>query len=518
MLGVELDLDSPALRGGLLGYLADQKLLTYLVSSYLLNVEKIRVTPTESAESVLRVEPPLIFDWDQCQVLLDGLGRTLDVLARGNTARLVGHLVGAPDASGPATAEGPPVSSWSSRKMTDAATPSAGDGRFAFLVHFTEMTDFIDLDPSLSVLTGLQLLHLRTRGAELLSAAPLSEVIVESRTGQRAFGEFIAVPYTARELIEMPRDAALSEIRRGVELAQERGALIVGLGGFTSVATLGGLALKELGLGPLTTGNSYTVASARRGVRMACEQANLQLSRCCVAVIGATGAIGRATSLLVSEDVGRLMLVGNPAHPERTTARLLEIAATILIHLWKLHTDQQREFAPRTLGAAVVSRMAVLPARPSTSDFTRLAEDLNRCSTYLTVTTDHRRWLPEADVAITATNAVEGLLEAEYLKHEAIVCEISRPFNATPEVRASRPDVRFVEGGLIRLPSQAELGWGVGHRSGAVFACMAETMMLALEHRYQDTSLGPNLDLQHILELDALADKHGFKVECGWGR
>jgi acetylornithine/succinyldiaminopimelate/putrescine aminotransferase/predicted amino acid dehydrogenase len=515
MLGVEFDMRSPAVRDGLLGYLTDQKLLTYLVTSYLLNVEKVRVAPTASAENVLRIEPPLTVEWSHCRVFLDALDRTLNVLARGDTARLIGHLVGAPEASAPVADLRRSATPRSGHKKTLATKASTADSRFAFIVHLTELADLVDLDPSLAALNEEQLLQLRDRGSGLLAPAPLSEALIESPTGQTAYGEFIAVPFTARELMEMPREAALSEIGHGVELALEGGAQIVGLGGFTSVATLGGLALKDLGLGPLTTGNSYTVAAAQRGLRMACDQLNRQLSGSCVAVIGASGAIGRMTSLLLAEDVARLILIGNPAYQDRSRGRLLEVAAGILEHLWDLYARDRRVFAPGTAGASLVSLVERLATRPSWPDFVRVAEEIDKRPGSLTITTDLRSWLPQADVAVTATSAVEGLLEADYLKQGAIVYEISRPFNATAEVRSSRPDVLFMEAGLVRAPSASTLGWGVGNRSGCVFACMAETMLLALEGRYQHTSLGSDLDLEQIRELDALGDKHGFSVECG---
>jgi len=518
LLGIELDVDSPAARDGLLGYLTDQKLLTYLITSYLLNVEKVRVAPTANAEGVLRIEPPLTVEWSHCRVFLNALDRTLNVLARGDTARLIGHLVGAPEASAPVAAPRRPAAPRAGHKKTLAAKARTADSRFAFIVHLTDLADFVDLDPSLAALTEEQLVKLSERGTGLLAPAPLSEAFIESRTGQTAYGQFIAVPFTARELMEMPRETAVAEIGHGVRIALEGGAQIVGLGGFTSVATLGGLALTDLGLGPLTTGNSYTVAAARRGLQMACDRANRQLSKSCVAVIGASGAIGRTTSLLLAEDAAKLILIGNPAYRERSHARLLEVAAGIVEHLWDLRIRERRAFASDTVGAALGSKIERLPGRPTGSDFVRLAEEIDKSPGSLTITTDLRGWLPQADIAVTATSAVEGVLEADCLKQGALVCEISRPLNATAELRSSRPDVLFLEAGLVRAPSGSELGWGVGHRSGSVFACMAETMLLALEGRYRDTSLGPDLDLEQISELDALGDKHGFTVECGQER
>ena len=80
------------------------------------------------------------------------------------------------------------------------------------------------------------------------------ECAVESATGRRARGEFIVVPHTAADLLEMTHREAIRIIRLAAELARDRGAQIIGLGGFVSVATRGGLYLKGSGLPALTTG------------------------------------------------------------------------------------------------------------------------------------------------------------------------------------------------------------------------------------------------------------------------
>ena len=63
MLGVELDLGHIAEhQNNLLSLLQEQGLLLYMVVSYLLNVERIRIAPSFTHGTVLRIEPPLIAD------------------------------------------------------------------------------------------------------------------------------------------------------------------------------------------------------------------------------------------------------------------------------------------------------------------------------------------------------------------------------------------------------------------------------------------------------------------------
>ena len=49
---------------------------------------------------------------------------------------------------------------------------------------------------------------------------------------------------------------------------------------------------------PITTGNSYTVATAIEGIKLAAEKMGYNLKNCTQAVIGATGSIGRTASLI----------------------------------------------------------------------------------------------------------------------------------------------------------------------------------------------------------------------------
>lgn len=58
MLGIEFVNSRDPYPHSLLGVMAEQELLTPMVASYLLNVERVRVAPTLNGASVIRIEPP----------------------------------------------------------------------------------------------------------------------------------------------------------------------------------------------------------------------------------------------------------------------------------------------------------------------------------------------------------------------------------------------------------------------------------------------------------------------------
>ncbi|HEX6986234.1 MAG TPA: hypothetical protein VF170_12710, partial [Planctomycetaceae bacterium] len=68
-----------------------------------------------------------------------------------------------------------------------------------------------------------------------------------------------------------------------------------------------------------------------------------------------------------------------------------------------------------------------------------------------------------------------------------------------------------IDGGVIAVPGRPALG-PIGVEPGLAYACMAETMMLALEGRLENMSLGVDLSSENLLLVRSLADRHGFRV------
>ena len=86
---------------------------------------------------------------------------------------------------------------------------------------------------------------------------------------------------------------------------------------------------------PLTTGNSYTVVSGVEAIKLAARRFSMNLAEETAAVIGATGSIGRTLAILLSEEMQRVILVGNSRHPQASARRLRLVGAAICQHLAK---------------------------------------------------------------------------------------------------------------------------------------------------------------------------------------
>ncbi|WP_208721124.1 aminotransferase class III-fold pyridoxal phosphate-dependent enzyme [Corallococcus aberystwythensis] len=502
LLGLEfqVDLDSYG-HASLLAVLAEQKNLIPLLSSYLLEVEGLRVAPTLNGSQVMRIEPPLIATREMCAQALGALDRMLSALAAGDTAELVHHLLGMESR--------PRLPALSPGQRRPARTGTPQEGRFAFLVHPVTLSNYTEFDRSLGELQSDELRRLSHHFNDLITPFVAGTTRIVADDGRTAYGEFIVVPRTAEEFLRMPSTQAQAEVRAAVDLARKRGAHVVGLGAYTSVVTRGGLSLRKSPVA-LTTGNSYTVVSAVDAVSQVMRGLELQLSESTVAVVGATGAIGRATTLLLAKEVGRLILLGNPARPERSRLRLLQVALELCQFLVS-QLQEGQAFPAGSLGEAVRS-LGPLPMNDLTPEhLVHLVACLEQQG-QLVLSTELGDMLSQADVVVTATSSVEKLVTPELLKVGAVVCDLSRPPNVSRAVKQARPDVLVIDGGVVAVPGRPELGWSFGFEKGLAYACMAETMILGLDHHYEDTSLGADLNLPTILRLRQRGEALGFKT------
>lgn len=276
----------------------------------------------------------------------------------------------------------------------------------------------------------------------------------------KAEGWFVGCPLTSAQMVSLPESYVIPKIIKAGKLAQKTGAKIVGLGAFTSIVGDAGITIaKNLDIA-VTTGNSYTVATALAGTKQAAKLMDINLERANVVILGATGSIGAACAQILAKDVRYLTLVA------RNENRLEKISNQIL----------------RSTGLAVK------------------------------ITANTRSALKSADIVIAVTSAVDSLIEPEDLKPGAIVCDVARPRNVSRRVADVRNDVLVIEGGVVEIPGDVNFGLNFGFPPKTAYACMAETMILALEGRYENFTIGRELTVKQVETIDGLAKKHGFKL------
>ncbi|HUW66222.1 MAG TPA: aminotransferase class III-fold pyridoxal phosphate-dependent enzyme [Spirochaetia bacterium] len=503
MLGLEFELTRSDFPNCLLSVLSEQDNLTPLISSYLLNEQGLRVAPTLNGAKVIRLEPSLTVTWEECLSAVQSLEKVMAELDTGNTLGIIRPVLG-PGVQ--VTNREPRVETYPWDRYQPSTDPK--EGRFAFLMHPLDLYNYHQFDASLKSLPLASLQKLADLGSQIMDPFVVGRTTVVSKAGHRAYGEFIGLPYTAREMVEMETATITGELEKALRLALQRGARLVGLGAYTSVVSRGGTLLQGKFL-PITTGNSYTVVSGAEAVKLAARRFSMNLAENSAAIIGATGSIGRTLAILLSEEMQRIILVGNSRHPQASARRLRRVGAAICQHLAK-QAGCGWTPAPASMATRLL-QTNLPPLDAPLEEWLPAAAELEQ-EGLLVITTDIAHALPQARVVITATSSVDDLINPMWVAKGAIICDISKPSNVRPSLRQIRPDVLVIDGGVVAVPGRPSLGWDFGFEQGLAYACMAETMMLALEHHYTDMSLGADLPLDNLIYLRQLAVKHGFEL------
>ena len=99
------------------------------------------------------------------------------------------------------------------------------------------------------------------------------------------------------------------------------------------------------------------------------------------------------------------------------------------------------------------------------------------------------------------------------LKPSCVVCDVVRPADAQEEEARWRPDVLVIEAGEILLLGEPNLGFDIGLPPGVAYACLAEAAMLAMEGRYENSTLGGNIEMDKVKETYGLIKKPGLQLE-----
>lgn len=276
---------------------------------------------------------------------------------------------------------------------------------------------------------------------------------ITSLTGAKTEGWFIGLPMTPKMMLSDP-ERSLDALMECTEIAKKEGAKLIGLGAFTAIVGDGGVTLAERSSIGVTTGNSYTVATAIEGALDAAARVGIIPAESRLAVVGATGSIGQTCARILAPQFSQTLLIGRDL--ERTE---------------------------------------------------KAGEGLPRCEA--TIDVEH---LNESDLVITVTSSDNAIIEPRHLKPGAVVCDVSRPRDVSVRVVKERPDVLVIEGGVVEVPGPVNFNFDFGFPAKTAYACMSETMMLALEGRTDDYTLGKNVTVQQVEETMAWAGKHGFKL------
>jgi predicted amino acid dehydrogenase len=343
--------------------------------------------------------------------------------------------------------------------------------RFAFVIHPLSQEYFKKVEP-IDLLSRVSPPVFMDAVEKAMAYAPpfvYSKITgIRSPTGVEAEGWLISVGGTPKEIMSHSPEFTYGRLLEAARMARSLGAQIMGLGAFTKVVGDAGVTVARRAPLPITTGNSYSAS----GALWAAHDAMLRLglvkrpargrkARFTAMVVGATGAIGSVCARILAMVAEELYMVS----PE--TAKLLALKESILAE---------------TPGATL----------------------------HLSSRTD--AGIGTVDMIVTATSgAGKKVLDITKVKPGCVITDVARPLDLPPEEVAKRPDVLVIESGEIDLPGQVQMK-NIGLPRNVAYACLAETIVLALEGRFENFTVGRNIEWERVREIYRMGLKHGMKL------
>ncbi|GAU68921.1 hypothetical protein SSP35_09_01650 [Streptomyces sp. NBRC 110611] len=453
LLGVEFVLPRPG--SGLLREAIDSESLGYLIAGRLLHTHRIRVIPTLSAPTTVRVQPSALLeaaDVDRVEAAFEDVA---ELLGRGDYATLLEHLtVPAATEWQPRVHVPLPRSEW----RPQHAGRRAGVPRVAFLANIDSPAKLGSLAPELARWSEEQSTAALDRMWGELDPFEVTRHVITSEARGEVEVVMVAAPFTAAQANAALRAGHGAWLRRtvldAVDLGVSLGAEVIGLGGHTSIVTNAARDVVESGI-KVTSGNSLTAACAYDLLRLQLADSDGPRR---VGVVGGIGNIGAVMAELIAPHCDSMVLVGRPGSGRRL--------ATV---------------AERLEGGADIS----------------IAEDMSA--------------LRDCPIVISATNAAEPVILPGHLADDrkVLVCDLAVPGDVHLSV-AGLSNVTLVSGGRIQLPGvQTPHFPGLTLPPGILYSCMAETMLLGFEPETPSSSYG-GLTSAGVLAARDLAARHGF--------
>ncbi len=502
-------------------YLADCEGFTALIAGFLLNIYNIRLAPYLNSSMTLRLEPTLTITYEEIDRVADALAVVCKILYYRDYSKLYRHLIGdyrKPDNIIDYRAGSRYVKS-SQLKQGEKA-----EEKFAFIIHYAAPEDVVLNNPSFITYSRDEIYQLmewqsQTKEAGLVCHMPA----IRSKAGTLAEGWLIGVPFGAREIMTLPREETNEVIKQAVDMGRDLGAKIVGLGALSSVVTRGGRTAQGRGIA-ITSGNSFTVLMAMEALVLGAQKMHIELESAQGAVLGATGSIGRACALLLSEKIYNIVVLGNPEHVTSSKNRLSSLIRDMYqkaVQRWNdgelgglsIWLDQTARALKDRASKQAGQYLDIIKDEKSIS-----IELIEEICNYLGIvppvkgSLDIKATLPLCSMIIASSNSPDYLVYSEDLSSGAVVCDVARPADVAPECYEDRNDVLILEGGLVQYPDDISFGPNLGYRDGVNVACLTETILLALEGDYQDYSIGSKMPLETIEYMRYLGQKHGFRL------
>lgn len=285
---------------------------------------------------------------------------------------------------------------------------------------------------------------------------------IELSDGRQVVVYLIGVPLLPEQIKALP-ELAVERAVQAARLARELGAGVLGLGAFWSVVgNKGEDVQRQAPKGfHVTNGGAYTAGTVRLAVPMVLEklrERGVQPEQARAGVVGANGVVGFGISRDLANHVGTLVMIG---------------------------TNQER-----------LDKSAALLRR--------------RCSAEV-VTSTSMDSCRDCDVIFSATSDPQPVIFPKHVREGALLYDLGRPADVDESVH-SVPGVYLFPGGVIRPPGRMSGRLDVHFGRGLIPACMAETILIAVDAAYDRVSLGDRTLTENIDYFVRRGEELGFRI------
>jgi predicted amino acid dehydrogenase len=213
---------------------------------------------------------------------------------------------------------------------------------------------------------------------------------------------------------------------------------------------------------PITNGGAYTAGTVKSAVPVILRRLGREgvpLSAIQAGVVGANGVVGFRVCYSLLGQVGRLVMIGRD--PER-----LERSAERLRH--------------RADGTEVVTAVSLDALR-------------------------------ECDLIFSATSEPDPVIFPGHVRSGTLIYDLGRPADVDESVNEV-PGVEVVPGGTVRPPGRMVQRLDIHFGRGTIPACLAETIIIALENCPERRTLGENSKTENVEFFVRKAEELGFTV------
>lgn len=509
-----------------MSYVSQMGQALQLVCGYLLREHRIVTFPTLNQSKTLRIEPSLTIERRELDRLIDALDVLGEVLELKDYGQLLQYVVG------PVPPKATLMGSADESSLNEVSVnrkPAPGDrclGRFTFFAHPSEVEDLVKfLPPSLHKLPDDQAERLRewlmmwsAGGSE--PAAVYHIPAIYSKAGGYVEGWLVCNLLTPQMMMRLSRAERDQVAQSFVNLSKSLNADVIGLGGYSAVITKAGETIADCGL-RVTSGNSLTAMISVESLKATLNTLGRRLGELSIGVVGASGSVGYLVSKSLAVHCETLTLFGNPKNAgalDTLKSIAGELYQDLLTHQ-QIHTGKIVE----RLNAIVSSESvpsALLEER-SRDTWIALYDWIEQRANAIglgigpiRITVDLEQYLPQMNAVVSATSQGHSFIDPALLAADAVVCDSARPADVVARVSSGRDDVLVYEGGLVRFPEAIRFGVSnqANQPAGLGFACLVETIVLAMSQVDRNYSIGRRINISEAEEVYEFALNHGFEA------